>query len=414
MTRKLEHPQWVRRLNLFGPSVGDPRHLVSLDPDELIALARGTTGLSDFGPPEWEEAYRVQLGSIEREAKLHLLGRVLTRAEVLRVLQTRLRLHQAWKQRPEILREPIEAPLFVLGPPRSGTSILLELLALDRNLRAPIGWEAAHPLPLGGPVDADLALRREVAESEQELWADIHPEFLAMHELRHDLPCECVHFMALDFAGGYWSMQYDNPSFMAWRAARPGIDARLYAFHRRFLQTLQIGQTRRRWLLKSPAHLTTLSYLFAEYPDARVIHTHRDPLKFVASVANLMPALRFMRSDAVDVVAHAQIAPLAFRYALEQAMNLRKAGAVPAKQIVDSHFVELMADPVENLHRLYRELGLDWPKGHEQRIRAYLADKPRAKFGSHDYRYEDLGLDRDAVREQFRAYVEHYGVARED
>jgi len=413
LLERLERPAWVRRLNLFGPSVGDPRHLVGLDPDELVALARRSTGLDEFGPPEWEEAYRRLLRSIEDEAALHLVGRLVTRAEVLRVLQTRLRLERAWSERKAILDEPIRAPLFVLGPPRSGTTILLELLALDPDLRAPIAWEAVHPLPLRADPERDAALRLELAESEQELWAEIQPEFLSMHELRRDLPCECLHFTSLDFAAPYWGMHYEVPSYTAWRYSQPGLDARIYRLHRRFLQTLQHGRPARRWLLKSPGHLMTLPQLFAEYPDARVIHTHRDPLRFVASVANLMCTLRFIRSERFDAAAQGRIAVGTFRFVLEQAIALRTSGAVPAAQVVDSHYVDLMADPVAHLRGLYERLALAWPAGHDERIRRYLAEKPKAKFGAHRYGFADVGLDPAAVREEFRGYVAHYGVAEE-
>jgi hypothetical protein len=412
VTKQLVHPQWVRRLNLFGPAVGDPKHVVSLDPDDLIATARRATGLSDFGAPVWEESFRRLLDSIERESHLHLVGRVITRAEILRVLATRLRLEAHWRAHPEVLAEPIAQPLFVLGPPRSGTTILLELLALDRELRAPISWETAHPLPLTPGAD-DRALRMELAEAEHELWSEIDPEFQTMHELRHDLPAECVHFMALDFAGPYWGMQYDLPSFSAWRAQQPGLDARIYRGHRRFLQTLQHGCERRRWLLKTPGHLSTLPQLFAEYPDALVIHTHRDPVKFVGSVGNLMCTLRFMRSDRVDVLAHGQIGLLSFRFLLDNAIALRRSGAIPDAQIVDSHYLDLMADPATQIARLYDRLGLAWPRGHEETIRAYLREKPKAKFGAHQYRYEDLGLGVATVRDAFAGYVQHYGVKEE-
>ena len=413
MLKQLEHPQWVRRLNLFGPSVGDPRHVVSLDADELVTLARKTSGLDDFGDAGWEPGYRALMTALDSEAQLHLLGRVLTRAEVLRVLQTKLRLQRAWSERPAILREPVAAPLFVLGPPRSGTTILLELLALDPSLRAPLAWEAAHPLPLLADPARDIAHRMELAESEHEMWAEIAPEFITMHELRRDLPCECVHFTQVDFAGPYWSMQYDAPSYMQWKLATPGLDARFYAGHRRFLQTLQHGSAPKRWLLKSPGHLSTLQALFGEYPDARVIHTHRDPSKFVGSVANLMCTLRFMRSDVVDVAQQGQIALGAFKYLLELGIQLRTSGALPAAQIVDSHYLDLMSEPVENLRRIYEQLGLAWPNGHDGRIRSYLRDKPKAKFGAHAYRYEELGLDVNVVREQFAPYVAHYGIRAE-
>src|SRR5207253_7912673 len=257
------------------------------------ATARASTGLDDLGEddwPGWTDTYRRMVTAIDNESRLHVLGRVVTRAEILKVLQTWLRLQRVWATRAAIRDEPIEAPLFVVGPPRTGTTILLELLALDPQLRAPIAWEALHPL--GDEGDAER--RGELSECEQELWADIHPEFMTMHELASDLPCECVHFLMYDFAGPYWSMQYDTPSFTGWQLENLDTLGRVYRLHRRMLQTFQHdsgdrdrdrdrerdGAARRRWLLKSPGHLSTLAALFGEYPDARVIHTHRDPRRF--------------------------------------------------------------------------------------------------------------------------------------
>jgi hypothetical protein len=222
-----------------------------------------------------------------------------------------------------------------------------------------------------------------------------------------------VHFTQVDFAGPYWPMQYDAPSYMQWRLATPGLDARFYAGHRRFLQTLQHGGPRQQWLLKSPAHLSMLPALFAEYPDARVIHTHRDPTKFVGSVANLMCTLRFMRSDSVDVAQQGQVALGTFKYLLELGMQLRKAGALPERQIVDSQYLDLMSDPVANLQRIYERLGLAWPSEHGERVRTYLREKPKAKFGAHTFKYEELGLDVNVVREQYAPYVAHYGIRAE-
>ena len=425
MSEALEHPNWVRRLNLFGDAVGDPRSLVGLDPDELLTLARATTGLDDVGAsqwPGWESTFREFVASVDAESQLHLLGRVLTRAEIVRMLQTWLRLQAHWTATPALVAEPVTAPLFVVGPPRTGTTILLELLALDESLRAPVAWEAVQPLPrLADPV-ADRTERRRLAEAEQEFWADIDPNFMAMHELASDLPCECVHFLAYDFAGPYWSMHYDTPSFIGWQLENLDTLGRVYRLHRRMLQTFQhAGDPRgpavdghdRRWLLKSPAHVSTLPQLFAEYPDALVIHTHRDPRKFIASLTSLLGVLRFMRSDAVDVAALGPMMELAYEMFLNGAIAQRTDGSLPADQIVDSHFVDLMADPVANLHGLYDQLGLDWPAGHDGRIRDYLASKPKGKHGTHSYTMESVGLDEDHVRATFARYVAHYNITEE-
>ena len=428
-TGGLDHPDWVRRLNLFGEAVGDPATLVKLNPDELLAIARSTTGLSDVGEahwPGWETTYREFVRSVDRESQLHLLGRVVTRAEITRMLQTWLRLQEHWATTPAVRAEPIDAPLFVVGPPRTGTTILLELLALDPALRAPLAWEAVQPLPrLDDPV-ADRAERQRLAESEQEFWADIHPDFMTMHELASDLPCECVHFLAYDFAGPYWSMQYDTPSFIGWQLDNLDTLDRVYRLHRRMLQTFQhagdpsapgsdpgVGGPPRRWLLKSPAHVSTLPQLFTEYPDALVIHTHRDPRKFIASLVSLLNVLRFMRSDVVDPIALGPMMEITYQMFLEGAITQRADGSVPADRIVDSHFLDLMADPVANLHGLYHQLSLDWPQGHDTRVRDYLANKPKGKHGTHQYTFESVGLDEEHVRATFANYVAHYGIVEE-
>jgi hypothetical protein len=420
--KELVHPDWVRRMNLFGETTGDPARMVSLDADEMLDVARAATGLDDVGAaewPGWEDTYRRLLDSIDHESQLHLVGRVMTRGEVLRNLMTWLRLQAAWTATPAIASEPIDAPLFVIGPPRTGTTILLELLALDSSLRAPLAWEALHPLPVSTDVVHDRARRRDLSECEQEFWSDVHPEFMTMHELASDLPCECVHFLAYDFAGPHWSMLYDTPTFMGWQLERiEPLLARVYRLHRRMLQTFQHGSEPpgsepRRWLLKSPGHLQTLAQVFAEYPDAKVIHTHRDPRKFIASLVSLLAVLRFTRSDQVDAVTLGPLMELTYQMFLEQVIDQRENGAIPNEQIVDSHFVDLMADPVSSLRRLYEQLELAWPANHDRTVHDYLAAKPKGKHGAHKYTFADVGLDEDSVRATFAKYVAHYGITEE-
>ena len=427
MSGLYERPDWVRRLNLFGPAVGDPALIAPLDPEELLTMARASTGLHEIGDAHWLETYRRRVLSIHVESQATLLGRVLARAEILRVLQTNLRLRELWTARPEVLQVPVERPLFVVGAPRTGTTILLELLALDQRLRAPIAFEAHHPLPLGPDAHAgsvaDADRRRELAEAEQELWADVQPEMMTVHELRSDLPCECVHFMALDFGAGYWSMQYNGPEFSAWAGAQPGLTARTYRAHRRFLQTLQhLGSAERlavpadgprQWLLKTPAHLLNMVELFDEYPDALVIHTHRDPLKFVASAASTTAILRWLRSDAVDPVEQGAMMHHGFRFMLDRVIEQRAGGAVPDEQFFDSHYRDLMDDPVAAVRRIYDSFELVWPDGHGERIKRYLRHKPKHKFGVHRYDFAHYGLDPDAIRADYRRYTAHYNVPTE-
>ncbi|MDP6977498.1 MAG: sulfotransferase [Myxococcota bacterium] len=404
-------PDWMRRLNQFGPATGDPRNVIPLDPDEMLATARQSTGLREIGSDAWLETYRRRIQSIDRDSGAHLIGRLLCRGETIRVLQTRLRLEHAWAENPKILEEPIEQPVFIAGPPRTGTTILLELLALDPQLRAPIAWEAHHPIFHDDIQDEASAMA--AAEAEQELWADIQPELMTLHELRSDLPCECVHFMSLDFGAGYWSMFYPTPSFDEWAATQPDLVPRTYREHRRFLQTLQYGKPRRRWLLKSPVHLVSLPQLIGEYPDAVVLQTHRDPLKFVGSAASTTAMLNWLRCDEVDRAAQGQLALLGFAGMLGLSRALRDGGSVPDGQFVDIRYEDLVESPASALRGLYERASLDWPDGHAAVVEGYLRDKPKGKFGKHEYTLDEYGLSEEMVLATYADYVADYGIGRE-
>jgi hypothetical protein len=421
---ELAHPDWVRRLNLFGDAVGDPRHLIGLDADELLELASSSTGLADFAPDDgWEDGYRALVAHLDRAASLTVLGRISARAEILRNLQTRLRLAAYWTEHPDALDEQIVEPLFIVGPPRTGTSILLELLARDPQLRPVLAHEAHFPL---GPLPGVDRAATEVAEPEQEFWADIHPDFMAMHELRSDLPCECVHFVQPEFRSWHWSMMFDLNELP--ERSTPEANAAIYRFHKRFLQTLQhrdrerstehrdrqAGRPSSRFLLKTPAHLGFLPELFATYPDAKVVFTHRDPLKFIGSSANLTGVLHWMRSDEVDLSMRGPIMAAVYEILLGGAMQQRITGAVPAAQITDVHFRALMADPVASIEHAYAALDLPFDESMRRSVPDYLASKPKGKFGVHRYDPARLGLDESGLRAQFADYIAHYDVALED
>ena len=133
-----------------------------------------------------------------------------------------------------------------------------------------------HPVPL---PEFDVDVRMRVTECEQEFWADVQPEFAAIHELRSDLPVECVTLTSPSFCGVHWVMVLgvDNAP----------MDAEVsYRFERRLLQALQHGKEPGQWLLKSPAHLFTLDALLAEFPDAQIVQTHRDPAKTMPSTVS--------------------------------------------------------------------------------------------------------------------------------
>jgi hypothetical protein len=313
------------------------------------------------------------------------------------------------KRTPEILQEQIVSPVLIAGQGRSGTTILLELLAQDPANRAPLAWEAASPVAPPETSLADGISRGEIAECDNELWDDVQPEMLAAHEHRWDLPVECIHFMALDFSSDFWMALYMARGYLEWKFKANRTSA--YDWHQKILQLLQHGQKTNRWLLKSAAHTRSLDVLLAHYPDMRIIQTHRDPLKTIPSTISITGYLRWSRVNDVDLRALAEMIVQSYRDSLRLVMQQRADGIIPADQIADVHFQELMADPVATIRGAYEKLGLEFTEEYGDRIRAYLVEKPRNKYGKHVYAAKDYGLSDEQIRKDFTFYTDHYGVA---
>jgi hypothetical protein len=408
MSERYRRPDWVRRLNAMADSVGgEPRRLVPIAAPALLAAARELVGAGpegDFGDPVWEARFGALCGAIDA-SRMHVVGRLVSQQELLRALCVRLRLGREWAQRPAIAEERVAAPIVVTGPARSGTTILFELLALDPALRALPAHEALHPLPRAStPGDASERLRW--SECEQELWADVQPEFAAIHELRSDLPVECVTLTLPSFCGPHWAMVAQLPGYELDVAAN-------YGFHRRLLQVLQHGAPPRSWLLKTPGHLSTLEALFATYPDAWVVQTHRDPAKTMPSTVSTTAMVQWMRTDHVDLPLLSAVIEAVFAAALNGSVALRRSGSVPAR-FVDVHFDRLLAAPVETLRAAYAAMDRELTPAHAERIVAYLRDKPRGKFGTHHYTPDDWGYTAASLRERLAPYIGHFGITLEE
>ena len=394
-------PDWVRRINAMGPAVGGAERLVPLEVDELVERARASTGLADFGDEDgdWRARLDALVASLESDAALSVVGRLMTRQEILRGLRTRLLLTARRAATPAIAEERVEAPIVVTGPARSGTSILFELLALDPAARGPRGFEVMHPVPFDDHGEDAYSL---FGEAEQELWADVQPEFAAIHELRSELPVECITITMPSFSGGHWPTVANVSSWI------PDFAASM-RFHRAVLQTLQAGQPKRNWVLKTPMYVLMIDLLLDTYPDAQVVLTHRDPLKTAPSGLSTLATSRWLRSDAVDVAGTLSDGMAGM---LLEIGKRREAGTLPA-QFADLHFTALMQDPVGAIEQAYDRLGRAFQPAHADAIRQYLEAKPRGKHGKHRYSAAQWGLDGQALREQTRPYTDFYGVELE-
>jgi hypothetical protein len=393
-------------MNRVGANAGDPSYTVALDEGSLLDAARDATGLDDFGDDGWREPFGLLLEGLNTTARLHAVGRMLARADIVRSLVNRLEVTAAFDALPALAESTVDAPIFVTGLARSGTSILHELLAQDPALRAPLTWELLYPR-----ADAEPGDRPARANADVTFWNLVTPEYRTMHENRGDAPNECILGTMSAFAADYWSGGHDVPDYARW-LARSDMSLS-YRFHRQLLQVLQGSTPDRPWTLKAPSHLSSLPALFAEYPDARVVITHRDPLRVLGSLVDLLVTLRWQRSDHVDYERIVRTNVKAYPYVLDAMIDQRESGAIPEAQIVDVQYQDLVQDPWKTLHGAYDRLGLAFAPAAETRMRAYLAAKPKDRHGVHQYAFADLGVDRDDTRAAFARYQHHFGVPDE-
>jgi hypothetical protein len=405
MAQRYTRPDWVRRINAMAVAAGSAGHLIPLDAGALVDAARETTGISDFGDVgdgDWEGRLRAVVASINA-SDLTAVGRLMTREELLRCLRTRLYLAAERARNPAVADEQIVAPVVVTGPARSGTTILFELLALDAGLRAPTATDVLHPAL---PADIDAATRLAMTESEQELWADVQPEFAAIHELRADLPVECITITAPSFAGSHWSMVLDDPG--GWMPD-PAAD---FAFHKAVLQSVQQGKPTKQWLLKTPAYLFMFDDLLKTYPDAAVVFTHRDPARTMPSTVSTTAMVRWIRSDNVDVPSLAELVNLMFTAGLNTVADRHNDGTLP-KLTGHVRFTDLMSEPAQAIATAYEGIGRDFSDEHRAAIARYLENKPRGKHGRHDYTAEEWGYDPQALRDGLASYISTFDIVSE-
>ena len=404
-----DHPEWLAQINREGSYLNLPA-VVPLDEQSLIEHACRSTGLSDFGDELWREPFSVYVKSLEDEAQLTLMGRLMARSDIILWLSTRLKVTETLKQHPEILNETIVAPMVIVGLPRSGTSILFELLAQDPDVGVPLIWEALQPCPPPEAKTYTTDPRIEQADKLFTQWSRVAPEFASMHEMRGDIPAECGLLMASTFISDHNASLHHTHSYSAWLAQADFLP--VYEYHKTILKILQWKNPRKRWLLKAPEHQVHLDTLLKVYPDACIVQTHRDPIKCMASTTSLMGTLYYMRSDQPFNAEMFEniIMGEATAQRLEHVMNQREQGIVPEANIADSRYQDLMDDPMACIERIYAHFGMQLSETARSRMAAYLTAKPKGKFGKHSYAVDD---ERAKDRPLFNRYQQAYGVPNE-
>ena len=372
---------------------------------DLIETAKRRCGIDDFGEGDFFEALSRLLDSCQDEAQLNLIGKIALKTDVLETLCARLQMKRDRQLYPDITRQKIRQPLFIVGLPRSGTSVLHRLLGADPEHRSPLMWEVRSPSP---PTRADEKRRIQSATQNCKFFNWLVPTFRYAHVVGAELPQECVSLMTPTFLSDQFDAMYYVPSYRTWffrQDLRPA-----YEYHRRFLQHLQFRRSARRWILKAPTHMFALPALLSVYPDALFVQTHRTPVDSMASVSSLVTILRSAFSDAVDP---AIVCCEAIDY-WSETMNkfLRERDRLADNRICDIQYEEVCREPIRAVRRIYEFFGWSLSKEAEQSMRVLIASQAKRESANHRYDLSQFGANAEDVLSAFGPYCKRFGLSQ--
>lgn len=376
--------------------------------DELIEAAQKATGLTRFDSESFREGLDILLADANKLGYPDQ-GYQRFRAALIHALTLRLKVTNYLDNRPELLERPIQRPVFVFGIPRTGTTLLSNLLAADPARRSPLTWEIDDPVP--PPTSATLytdprAVRR-LEQEKQMLKAN--PEMGKYYRNSAIYPNECMFFIQSDFKALIWEGRGKLPNYRDWLFNDADLTS-TYQYHKRFLQLLQ-ADAPGVWNLKQPSHGLWIETLLKVYPDARLVWTHRDPLTATGSFCSLMRMGHGAFGMTPDIPWIAENYPW---QAVQHANRIMDARAKLGRdRIIDVHYADLIRQPIETMRKLYKALGDEFTSAAEEGMRKWLADNPQDKFGKHEYKLGQFGLTPEQVRGMFERYLSEYDVEPE-
>jgi len=376
-----------------------------LDVDTLRANAVAKAGTDSFGDEWFLEPLGVLVKSLNEEAQLSELGHQMTERRLTALLVDRLRLRALQKERPEIRDTEVLVAAEILGLPRTGSTLMHRLLSASPQLTSTLSWECSYPIPFPGESPA-AEVRKGKAKKMMEMFMELSPEFGDIHTVVWDGPEEDIllldrTFTTMSFDSFYWA-----PSYGIW--LRGYDQSKAYGELREWLQVLQWQDPERagqKWVLKSPHHLTAVDTTLDEFPECKIVMTHRSPTSAVPSYASMVSSMTAQYSDKGDPKQIGRYWSERFQESLKNFDEVRRRRP---ERFIDVPFKQTVAQPLETVTSVMEQLGLPVGPADLKAFNDYLEVNRQEKHGSHSYTAEDFGLSTEQLASDFAFYERAY------
>lgn len=371
-----------------------------LDQQSIIDDAIASTGLNDFGNSDWAEGLAVLLTAARNEADLNEMGEMSFRHRMLGAVTNRLRVFDWIRNHPEVAHEKIERPVMIIGLPRTGTTALSNLLAADPDTRSLRVWESGSPIPPPTPATYETDSRIATAQAGLDSLVQMVPAFPNMYDDSAQGTAEAIDLLGMSFRAFQFTGMAVIPSYDEWWLKCDMTTA--YELHRQTLQLLQASCPPRRWHLKNPSDVFCLEAVRAVYPDAIFIWTHRDPVKVIPSVTNLVAELMDPFVNHLDRPQLGRTQSELWSEGITRGMAFRDKN--PAG-FIDVAMTDLAADPLAVLARIYAEVGWEFTAQAETAVVKHQSDTPRR---SHQPDLAAYDFSTAQLRDRFSGYCDRF------
>lgn len=373
--------------------------------DDILEAAHERTDLAAPDRDSWREGLSILLRDHAKADTLSERGWSSIRGRYVEALAARMRVDDYLRKHPQLTSAAVTRPVFILGMPRTGTTMVSYLFDADPATRSLLKWEAYHGVPPAAPgqLRSDPRCLAEKAKDEQIIRHN--PKGAAQHFEAGDGPTECVHLLAQDFRSLMFAVLSTTPTYHDWLQFCDMTPA--FQHRKRVLQVLQSSNPGR-WVLKMPSDSLFIRSVFAAFPDAKVVWTHRDPYAAFASSMSMRASSQAIFNKEVDARYMSERFPL--QLALHLARPLEVCRERPS-DIYHLYYDDLVSEPLAQMKKLYAWLGDPWTQQTEAGMQTWLHENPQGRFGQHRYSLEQWGLSHADLEPYFADYLRVHPVA---
>ena len=168
----------------------------------------------------------------------------------------------------------------------------------------------------------------------------------------------------------------------------------------------------RPWVLKTPQYMQDLDQLLRVFPEAKLVCSHRDPVKVVGSACSMTWNAIVRDSDTVtpDWVGQEWLGKT--ERMLQKTLAVRER-QVPADNQHDLQYASITADWQQSMAGVYDFLDLSFTDQARAGMWDWLTGNAQHKHGAHKYSLSDFGLQAEEVDRRLMFYRERFAIPYE-